>query len=196
LAALWLAGLIVGSMLLLRYEQTPGPSVAAAASRADLPIALSQSGPTVVMFAHPHCPCTRASLAELAKVLARNPGANAHLFFFAPEHVADPAWNSPGLRPAAAEIPGLTIHDDPQGALCSRLGITTSGTVLVLSRDGEVLFRGGVTSGRGHQGDNAGSDAVQHLLRGEAGVASTPTYGCSITNPDDESCPRCAAESP
>jgi len=46
-----------------------------------------------------------------------------------------------------------------------------------------LLFKGGITSGRGHAGDNAGADAIALLLAAQdPGVRQTPVYGCSLVN--------------
>ena len=46
------------------------------------------------------------------------------------------------------------------------MGATTSGHVLLYDAGGVLRFAGGITDGRGHEGDNAGLDAALALLRG------------------------------
>src|SRR5688500_19194399 len=66
---MWLGGIVVGLTMLGRYDTTAGASGLAPPSwpRASR-IHLSEQHHTLVMFAHPRCPCTRASLGELAKI--------------------------------------------------------------------------------------------------------------------------------
>jgi hypothetical protein len=46
---------------------------------------------------------------------------------------------------------------------------------------GNLLFRGGITSARGHAGDNAGRAAVVSLLTSdEAEGRDTPVFGCPL----------------
>jgi len=62
-----------------------------------------------------------------------------------------------------------------------RVGAETSGYVLLYDRSGQLRFRGGITAGRGHAGDNAGEDAVVALVTGRpASRQQTPVYGCSL----------------
>jgi hypothetical protein len=48
--------------------------------------------------------------------------------------------------------------------------------------DGRLLFRGGITGARGHEGDSAGRDAVVALISGgvSSAAVSTPVFGCQI----------------
>ena len=61
---------------------------------------------------------------------------------------------------------------------------------------GQLLFAGGITAGRGHASDNAGSDAVVALAvhGGGSHPSVTPVYGCEIATPSVEaegsSCPK------
>ncbi|HYE60742.1 MAG TPA: hypothetical protein VD997_01995 [Phycisphaerales bacterium] len=200
LTAIWLVGLIGGTLTLAAYEQTPssafvasyGPDRISQVAQAALHQKLNKDGPTLIMFAHPFCPCTRASVAELHKLCSRNPGAAAHVLFFRPEKSEKLEWGDSALHEAARKIPGATLGEDRDGRIAASLGVSTSGTVLVLSSAGQVLFVGGITSGRGHQGDNAGADAVEAALRSQAPfVNPMPAYGCSLITPD--SCARCDA---
>src|SRR5690242_2680569 len=81
-------GLSVGAGLLAvhSYEATPG---AAGDPRPDWPagsrIQLVPERANLVMLAHPRCPCTRASLKELSKLVERTRDSLAvHVVFFSP----------------------------------------------------------------------------------------------------------------
>src|SRR5437762_13408102 len=80
----WLCAVTAGLAILWRYAGTPGP---AAAAPARWPIASRLRPdllrPTLVMFVHPHCPCSRASMSELALVMAHTQDRVAsHVVFF------------------------------------------------------------------------------------------------------------------
>src|SRR5207302_1046515 len=72
LGTLWLLSAGAGLAGLLNYANSPG---AAATPPSHWPedsrIERSPSRPTLVTFVHPHCPCSRASLEELDRVMAR-----------------------------------------------------------------------------------------------------------------------------
>jgi len=73
------------------------------------------------------------------------------------------------------------VLDDIDGREARLFGITTSGSVALFDQSGALLFHGGITPSRGHEGDNAGCAALTSLLAGRASaIRTTPVYGCSI----------------
>ncbi|MBI3839159.1 MAG: hypothetical protein HY288_14665 [Planctomycetia bacterium] len=177
-----------GFQLLWRYEATPGP---VGQMRSQWPTATSiephQKLPTLVMFAHPRCPCTRASLAQLATLMAHNQGrVDARVVFFQPED-ADEQWSQSDLYYTAQAIPGVSVMLDRDNVEARRFAAKTSGYTLLFDRDGRLLFSGGITAARGHIGDNAGSAALSTLLEERAPlVRGTLVFGCplSASEPD------------
>ena len=85
--SLWLLVIGVGLFILCNYENTPG--VAAEPPQqwpVESQIQLAPQGATLVMLVHPHCPCTRASLGELALLMAHTQGRlKAYGLFLKPE---------------------------------------------------------------------------------------------------------------
>jgi hypothetical protein len=145
-------------------------------------VALEATRPTLVMFAHPKCPCTRASLGELNRLLARcQTRPVVHVFFLKPEGQADD-WGKGDLWRAAANIPGVRLHEDVAGAEADRFGAQTSGHVVLYDPQGRMRFQGGITTARGQAGDSAG---VKHLLTLLAGdevrlESRPPVFGCAL----------------
>ena len=133
------------------------------------------------MFAHPHCPCSSASVGELNRLLTRCEGpSTVHILFIRPKDVAD-SWTETTLRKSAQAIPGADVQLDPEGKEARRFGAESSGYVVLYSPEGKLLFSGGITSGRGHAGDNAGENVVVSLLNGQmASLKHTPVFGCSL----------------
>ena len=177
----WVAAVSLGLSRLLEYESAPGDSGLSprrwpAASR----LCRDPLRPTLVMFAHPHCPCTRASLAELVQIITRCQGRVAvRVVFVAPAGVP-PGWERTDLWRSAAAIPGVQVHRDA-GDEARRFGAATSGHVALYDPHGKQLFAGGITGARGHEGENAGRDAVIRLIRGEPEkLAATYVFGCSL----------------
>lgn len=50
--------------------------------------------------------------------------------------------------------------NDRDGAELSRFGFRTSGDTRLYAPDGALVFHGGITASRGHEGDNPGQSAV------------------------------------
>ena len=182
----WGAAVAVGIGSLLNYESAPGTVAAVPKSWPESGIKLAANRATLVMAAHPHCPCTRASVAELAKVMARVEGkVTAYILFSKPEN-SGADWEDTALRRSAAAIPGVTTLTDAGGAEAARFGAETSGHTVLFAPDGRLLFSGGITQSRGHAGDNAGADAIVSLARNHtADRAETFVFGCSLPPSDN-----------
>jgi hypothetical protein len=182
LASLSLVLGLAGLCGLWNYTSAPGDSgVAAERWPASVPVALAPAGLTLVVLAHPRCPCTRSTLAELDRLMARCPrGLHARVLFFVPEG-QDQEWAHSDLWKHASSIPGVTVAVDEDGRAARSFGAETSGQVLVYDAKGALLFHGGITPGRGHEGASLGWSAIVDLV--ETGVAvhsGTPVFGCPI----------------
>jgi hypothetical protein len=117
----------------------------------------------------------------LAWVTARARGkAEVYVLFVAPEG-APAAWEHTSYWPSARAIPGVQVRADLGGVETRRFGATTSGHVILYDPRGHLLYRGGITVGRGHEGDNPGRRAVVAYLQGErAEAARLPVFGCPL----------------
>lgn len=144
-------------------------------------IPLSAGQPTLVVFAHPRCPCSRASVGELALIMAKARGqVQARVWFYRPAGMPED-WAHTDLWHSASAIPGVSVAGDEGGAEAARFHATVSGQTLLYRGDGRRLFNGGITSARGHSGDNAGRSAVLALLQGHTFQAvETPVFGCAL----------------
>lgn len=142
---------------------------------------------TLVLFAHPRCPCTRATLSELETIIAQSrSSARLMVVFFKPKGAPDSWIEEDGLAESARRIPGATVVADPDGAEAKRFGVSASGHILLFDAEGKQLFSGGVTALRGHVGDNDGRRAVIAILNGERpATAQTPVFGCALYDEED-----------
>lgn len=183
LFVLWACGVASGFWVLTEYEVRPA---GLAAAPAEWPTASriqrSAKGGTLLMFVHPHCPCSQASLVELAAILEQHEeSVGVHLLFVRPDGV-DANWTNTRLRRIAAQIPGAMAHDDARGDEAVLFAANTSGEVLFYDACGRLAFHGGVTAARGHYGASTSSELLSSLLeaksikRGEC----TAVYGCPL----------------
>lgn len=178
-----LALFILGYILLLRFEARPGdvgaaPAVWPASSRLER----AAEGPTLVLVGHPRCPCTRASLAELERILEQNrdDALRAYVLFVVPTE-EDGAWTRSPLVQSAESIRGARVLLDPGGREAQRFGVETSGHVLVYDAGGKLQFSGGITVARGHEGDGDGRRAVLALAtKGTSAIHDASVYGCAL----------------
>jgi hypothetical protein len=147
-----------------------------------IPLRPVPQGVTLVLALHPMCPCSRATIGELSRLMT-NDHVQAYVLFVRPTGVPI-GWEHTDLWDAAAAIPGVTVMADEQGAWSGRFGALTSGQTYAYDASGQLLFSGGITAARGHMGDNAGSDAIIRILCGRSRDAtaftSAPVFGCPL----------------
>lgn len=182
-ALLWMAAVGAGFAALARYDNAPGPLGERAPSRWPSLSHLSRTAglPTLIVMLHPRCPCSRATLANLERAMPElQEKTRVHLVFVRPD-TEDRRDDSALLRIAKA-IPGTEVFQDQAGREAELFGALTSGETLLYSPDGTLLFHGGITFGRSHEGDNPGLSAiVEFTQHGAASRSSTSVFGCALT---------------
>jgi len=156
---------------------------------ADSQIVTTPGRPTLLLFLHPKCPCSRASLAEMERIWVQQNDQNE----FSPQLVVvatvppdQPSdWLSTSTVEQAERLSGARLVVDPDGREAQRFGATTSGTVMWFDAEGNCLYAGGITSGRGHEGSNVGRDCLEQLMRGQTpSEKSLPALGCRLCLPE------------
>jgi hypothetical protein len=171
--------------MLFRYESTPGSAGRPATVMPEAPAAAVSSLPRLVVSIHPRCACSRATIGELARIMAACYGRlETRVLMVRPAGEAA-GWEKTDLWTSAARIPGVTVVTDVDGAESQKFGAETSGHALLYDGGGKLMFSGGITESRGHAGDNDGESAILALV-GPAGkpdggqASTTPVYGCGL----------------
>ena len=185
---LWLTVVSVGLTALMDYDTRPGlPARAPVMWPADSRIERASDRPTLVMLAHPRCDCTRASLGELAELLARAESRPRTYVVFIKPGRTGVNWEQSAVWQAARAIPGVTVLRDDEGVEAQRFGVETSGQTMLYDTRGYLMFSGGDTAARGKAGDNIGRASVLSILNGHApSTTSTPVFGCPLFGPGDK----------
>lgn len=182
--AAWVIACAGGFLWLLSFSATPGTaSVVEPTWPQDSRIVPDSARANLVLLLHPHCPCSRASLAELHEIMTRCDGlVTSHVLFLKPSQM--PAgWEVADLWHRAASIPGVRVLSDQDGAEARRFGAETSGQVVLYDQLGCLKFRGGITIARGHRGESPGRRAiVGWLTHGTAERSSDAVFGCPLIN--------------
>ena len=204
----WFTLVIVGLGLLENYSMTPGSAGTPDASWPSASLVPRPSRAfTLVMAIHPHCPCSRASVGELAVLMAHTGGRLAAFVLFVEPPGFDQNWTRSDLWSSAGAIPGVTRIID-RGAEAKLFGSATSGQTMVYDSHGRLLFSGGITAARGHFGDNDGVSTIAKLIdtpesggpsrtrypvKPVAYASTNPVYGCPLFAPSaDRKTTRCA----
>lgn len=182
LSLLWLLGVFYGFRQVQRYNNAPGQAAAAPLSWPHN-VALNRAlgGATLVMAVHPHCPCTRASLANLAQLMARSQGQLSAVVVFLHYPGVSDSWMQTETWRQAQAIPGVQVVTDTNGVIARRFGALTSGQTCLYDAAGRLRFSGGLTAERGHEGDSGGYRAALALVRGQTPAQTrTPVFGCPL----------------
>src|SRR5271165_4971929 len=113
---LWLSLTFAGMVGLSLYSTAPGkegnPPNRWPASSSLRP---APGASTLVMFVHPKCPCSRASIGELAVLLAHSAGhLHAQVIFLKPPGKEN-SWIHTDLWHVASKLPGTVIISDLGG---------------------------------------------------------------------------------
>jgi hypothetical protein len=155
----------------------------------------------VAMFVHPRCPCSRASLTEFAN-LVRKLSSQAgfsqtqfRIIFFKPAS-QNLAWvKRDNLFERASALAStrknVSVSIDEDGTEAARFNAETSGFVVAYDAHGRLLFSGGITESRGHEGANAGEATLEATLEAAlkqgyqsnaqgTQTAYAPVFGCAI----------------
>lgn len=145
--------------------------------------------PTLALFLHPKCPCSRATVGELERLPVLVPSdalPDICVVAAAPRSTGD-QWRESPFLDRVARLPNARIVRDPGGVETALFGVRVSGTVLLFDPAGNRLYAGGVTMARGHAGDNVGLQAVTDLLiDSDADVSSIPPLGCVMVRENRE----------
>src|SRR5258708_4565357 len=182
--AVWVFFLGWGWRALSQYENTPGQAQTSPQrwpTVTQVPTTLGL--PTMVMFLHPHCPCSRASMAQLSLIMAHSQNkVRTQVVFVKPPNFSQD-WVKTDLYHSALQIPGVYVLIDDGGREAKIFHAQVSGQVMLYDKLGKLVFNGGITSSRGHEGDNDGQDSIiAFLTKGVVLKKQTPFFGCLLLN--------------
>lgn len=175
-----------GNFLMIKFTNSPGSVYSFPAEwPADSQVPRMSGRATLVMLAHPRCPCTRASIAQLSSLMTHvQRKAMAYVLFLKPAGFTED-WTKTDLWQMAEAIPGVKAVMDEDGIESRRFNASISGQTALYDPEGHLLFSGGITGSRGYFGDNMGQEAiVSFLTHGEAKSKGTFAFGCPLFDRD------------
>jgi hypothetical protein len=182
--ATWSLVVAGGFAVTWRYAATPGIASAAPARWPDeTRLSRPHGEHTLLMFVHPRCSCSVASVTELGRLLSRTGGRVSAQVVFARPRGTDESWSQGSLRQQVARLPGVTLFDDTDEIEAHRFGAATSGATLLYGGDGRLEFAGGLTAVRGHEGDSFGEERIVAIAGGRTPDRSdSPVFGCPLSD--------------
>ena len=199
-----LTSLFLGAVLLLglgrltHYQTQPGPvgqvpenlTSAVLASLSNSSAAptggaegVHSSEPTwqLLVFVHPKCPCTRATIHNL-DLVSRRSDLRLEIIpvIFRPLH-GDATWLETDNTRRLATLTRRSLVDDEDSQLARQFNVQVSGHCLLYDCAGRLRFSGGITASRGHEGRCRTLAALTKTLEGHS-IDQTrwPVYGCQM----------------
>ncbi len=190
----WLSTVVTGMAVLWNYEAQPGPAASAPVKWPDQSrISTAANQPTLLVWIHPRCPCTRATIRELERLLVHLPSELVCQVVVTQPPGCEDQFIETDLTHAARTLPGVTVVVDRQQSEAKLFGVAASGQTLLYGANKDLLFSGGITAGRGHEGDNFGATSIKNLLaQGSLSSLIQPAanqanccnvYGCGLFDP-------------
>jgi hypothetical protein len=181
----WVSAMLAGLFFLQQYKREAGD---AARAPTRWPVASAIVRPTdrstLVVTIHPKCPCTRATLSELSRILPMAGEKLKTVILVGRPPGVEPGWEKTDLLVTARALPGVEVLIDDNLVQVHHFGSFTSGQALLYSPEGALLFAGGLTPERGHEGDSVGKASVLALVQGQPSLAQTSkVFGCSLDQP-------------
>lgn len=183
---IWIASCGLGFAWLASYAFSPGDLGDSEIEAAILGVetATHAEGARLMMFIHPRCSCSEASLDEMREVITRAGDEVESLEFFVavPDSSSARQWEV-GRLIDRLEAWGsqVTVHRDPEGRAAAQYGARTSGHVIAWASGGQQpIFAGGITGSRGHRGDNPGRLQLLEALHSHVSSPAVPVFGCGL----------------
>jgi len=123
-------------------------------------------------------------MSDLERLMTEAQGRlQLRVVFFKPTGEAD-QWIQTDLWRRAKALPDVLLSIDEDGRLGEEFGAETSGMAYLYGVDQKLVFAGGLTPARGHEGDSEGQRAILQYVWEHA---SPPTqvssvFGCDFAN--------------
>lgn len=192
---LWLGGIVAGLGAMLRFEMTPGNTLTGPLNwPVESALKLDADRPTLLVFLHPFCPCSRATLSEIQALSEQCDSRFTLRIVMVTAETLDTRSESESLWHSATGIPNADVVWDEACTEAKRFRATTSGETFLYGVDGGLKFQGGVTVSRGHVGESPGRELLNSLIQnGGAEASQTPVYGCPLFK---EVCLKCQRQCP
>jgi hypothetical protein len=181
-ALVWAATVAAAYQAMRHFESTPGYAAIAPTSwPVRSGVRRAEGAWTLVMLVHPHCSCSRASVAELEAVLEKAPhSVRSYVLVYRPREF--PAgWERTDVYDSATRLHRTHVLIDEDGREAALFGGFTSGQTFLYDGEGRLRFEGGITMLRGHSGLNSGRAGIIHIANTQSGKGTHPVFGCAIS---------------
>lgn len=176
---LWCACLMIGLSFLWTQESETGrqgnfPEVWPKKSH----LSRIDGLPTLVMFAHPKCPCSEKSISQLSQLLKDiEKKAAVHVVFYKPEEKKD-YWAKDRLWSKVVRFKNTGVLIDSKKHETTLFDPKTSGQVYLYSPEGRLVFSGGITADSDN--DLSMKGIKEYILEKKMVDKKFSVFGCSL----------------
>ncbi len=146
-------------------------------------IAVSQDKPTLVIFFHPKCVCSKASFDELSLLLKEVHAPLSVKLVFIRYHNKTEDWHKTDLYQRASAVKGSEVLNDMDGLSAKLLGASTSGIAFLINHERKIVFQGGLTPARGNMGRTPASAFIINWVNTKAKTVTpflSKVFGCEL----------------
>jgi hypothetical protein len=180
--AIWIGLLLIGHTVLFEYELTAGPL---SKSKQIFPdrssIQLTHSRQNLILFLHPACPCSAATVDEFRDLMRQGKKDSVGTVVFFMPREKESEWSVAPIISSVKRIPNVSLLYDADGSQAELFGATTSGHLFLYDGRGILQFSGGITGSRGHTGDNQYFEmAKRTIVCKSPKFVTAPVFGCSL----------------
>ena len=185
---IWALSITAGFLSLIHYALASGKVGYGTIWPNTTSIELDKKAPTLIMFFHPQCSCSKASVSGLIDIVrnAKNK-INVIVVLYKPEEKLDTWITQSDIWKRLVENK-IKVIIDTNGVESKKFNSATSGQTYLYETNGFAVFSGGVTPARGHEGDSRGKMAILNYVNNHTVITKiTAVFGCSLTNPERKS---------
>lgn len=180
---IWLTFVVLGFGILARYEFIAGNAANPLLSwPSKTSISKNDHKFSLVIFAHPHCSCSRATIGQLEEMMTTLIDKVEVIVVFVQPANRDLNWMQTDLYEKTQHIPGVNIYIDQNLDQAKIFDAQTSGQVFLYDEKGDLIFSGGITPSRGHMGNNLGRELILKWAIDHDGprLGKTKVFGCAL----------------
>ncbi|MBB65874.1 MAG: hypothetical protein CMO81_12515 [Waddliaceae bacterium] len=188
LVSAWCISLSLGFYQLVEYGLTEGSADHSVATwPASLHWPAKERKSVLVLNLHPLCPCSRATVRELRQIMEQySTDVQLLVFAYIPDLDDKADWESHDyIETTLKQMPSTIWEWDEKGHNALQLGAHTSGDLRLFDSKRNLIFSGGITPSRGHEGPSIGKESIINYLENREAVQRTaPVFGCPIQDGD------------
>jgi hypothetical protein len=179
-AAIWTVIFFVSWSLFYSFSTTAGKHTVMMRWPASEALPLLHDKPNILIFLHPKCSCSVASIAEFRRLVDSLSG-RVHVRAILMKYQQVRSKEIPEGFASLFEIPEIKISRDDDGIISKSLGALTSGIVYLIDEEGLVVYQGGLTASRGHGGITAGSEFIRAwVTKRDDKTFMQKVFGCHL----------------